>query len=246
MRVIPLSEGVFTVDQSKKMVPFNQKEDSLKERNTGSLLVAITPFLIINSHDIILLDTGLGVEQNGKNILLQHLQENGIAATDITKVLLSHLHTDHTGGMSYINEQGTRQMTFPNAQYFIQKDELAYALNSGTASYKPENLAYLVNHPQVQLIEGNGNIDGYIYYTITGAHSKYHQVFWIEEDHELFFYGADDAPQLAQMKSKFAAKYDYDGKKAMNLRQEWWDTGKLNKWTFLFYHDVNTPIYQPD
>jgi hypothetical protein len=34
------------------------------------------------------------------------------------------------------------------------------------------------------------------------------------------------------------AKYDYDGKKCMELRQQWWAEGKEKDWTFLFYHDT--------
>ena len=46
------------------------------------------------------------------------------------------------------------------------------------------------------------------------------------------------------MKHRFAAKYDYDGKKAMMLRKEWWHRGKEENWKFLFYHDVKTAIAQ--
>ena len=70
----------------------------------------------------------------------------------------------------------------------------------------------------------------------------YHQVIWIKEEGETIFFGGDDASQLQQMKHKFAAKYDYDGKKAMNLRQEWWEQGQQEHWTFLFYHDVKNPF----
>jgi hypothetical protein len=30
----------------------------------------------------------------------------------------------------------------------------------------------------------------------------------------------------------------------MELRQQWWKQGQAEKWTFLFYHDIKTPIYQ--
>jgi hypothetical protein len=46
------------------------------------------------------------------------------------------------------------------------------------------------------------------------------------------------------MKSKFVAKYDHNGKKAMQLRHLWWRQGKEQHWTFLFYHDVKTPVYK--
>lgn len=60
MKIIPLSEGAFTVDQSKKFIPFNIETDDLQQRNKGSILVEIQPFVIITSNDILLLDTGLG------------------------------------------------------------------------------------------------------------------------------------------------------------------------------------------
>ena len=44
------------------------------------------------------------------------------------------------------------------------------------------------------------------------------------------------------MKNRFKAKYDYDGAKAMELRQEWWQQGEKEKWTFLFYHDIKYPV----
>ena len=80
-------------------------------------------------------------------------------------------------------------------------------------------------------------------YKVTGAHSPLHQVFWIKENDETIFFGGDDAPQLQQMKHRFSAKYDFDGKKAMELRREWWELGEKEKWSFLFYHDIKTPIY---
>lgn len=246
MRIIPLEEGTFTVDKSKQMVPFNSKEDELGDRNAGSLLVAVTPFLVITSNDVILLDTGLGLKEGGTLQLLNNLQKHQLSAGDVTKVCMSHLHTDHIGGMSITDAQGKQQMAFPNATFYIQEKELEYALSGGSASYKPEMLAFLQGHSQVELINGDGNIDDYIYYDLTAAHSKYHQVFWVEEDGELAFFGADDAPQLVQMKSRFVAKYDYDGKKCMQLRQEWWETGNNNGWTFLFYHDVTTPVYKQE
>jgi hypothetical protein len=71
----------------------------------------------------------------------------------------------------------------------------------------------------------------------------FHQVFWIEEDGQKLFFGGDVAPQLQQMKSRFIAKYDFDGKKCMELRQQWWQQAQVENWTFLFYHDIKTPVF---
>ncbi len=95
------------------------------------------------------------------------------------------------------------------------------------------------------MLKGDGRIDDYIRYEITAAHSRYHQVFWVEEEGKTIFFGGDDAPQYHQMKSRYVAKYDFDGKKCMELRQEWWAKGQEEGWTFLFYHDIKTPVVTP-
>ena len=51
--------------------------------------------------------------------------------------------------------------------------------------------------------------------------------------HEKIFFGGDEAPQLKQMKIKYVAKYDYDGKKAMALREQYAEQGRKEGWQFL-------------
>jgi glyoxylase-like metal-dependent hydrolase (beta-lactamase superfamily II) len=219
----------------------------LNERSTGSLLVEVQPFVVITDNDVLLLDAGLGFS-NKEGVLQLHqlMMDNGINPSEITKVLMSHLHKDHSGGVGIENASGiSDKLSFPAAKYYIQKQELEFALNDTTASYVKEDLQCLKDTPNVVLLEGNGVIDNYIRYEMTSAHSKYHQVFWIEEDGQTIFFGGDDAPQLGQMKNKYVAKYDYNGKKCMELRQEWWKKGNEEHWTFLFYHDIKAPIVIP-
>ncbi len=242
MQIIPLSEGAFTIDKTKIFVPFNTAEDNLQSRPAGSLLVEVQPFVIITSADILLLDAGLGFYKNGELQLHQNLKANGIRPEQVTKVLMSHLHKDHAGGVSKRNNFGHYHLAFSNAVYYIQEKELTAALEIGFPSYMPEELASLQNNPQIVLLDGNGTIDNYIEYEVTAGHSQYHQVFRIKDNGKTVFFGGDDAPQLQQMKSKFVAKYDFDGKKCMQLRQQWWEEGKAQHWTFLFYHDIKSPV----
>jgi glyoxylase-like metal-dependent hydrolase (beta-lactamase superfamily II) len=243
MKIIPISEGTFTIDKSKLFIPFEDGRDNLKARTAGSLLVEVQPFVIVTEKDILLLDTGLGFEKNGRLQLFQNLMDAGINPAEVTKVLLSHLHKDHAGAVGIEREGLGARLSLPNATYYVQRAELAFAFEKGFPSFITEELVCLQNAEQVILLEGNGSIADYIYYEVTGAHSPHHQVFWIKEKGTTIFYGADDAPQLQQMKHKFAAKYDFDGKKAMELRQQWWQKGEEEKWTFLFYHDVKNPVY---
>lgn len=244
MKIIPLSEGAFTIDKTKVFVPFNKEKDDLQERAIGSLLVEVQPFCIITKRDILLIDTGLGFcNEDGILQIHQNLIDNGIDPMDVTKVLLSHLHKDHSGGVSK-EDKILRQhfLSFPHATYYVNKDEFNFALEKGSPSYTPTEFELLANGANVVFTTGNGKIDDYITYEVTGAHCPFHQTFMIEEDGEKIFFGGDVAPQMQQMKSRFIAKYDFDGKKCMELRQQWWEQGTKEHWTFLFYHDIKTPI----
>jgi glyoxylase-like metal-dependent hydrolase (beta-lactamase superfamily II) len=245
MKIIPLSEGSFTIDKTKHFVPFDESRHILNERPIGSLLVEIQPFLVITSKDVLLLDTGLGFNDTayGKMQLHANLEKAGIRPEQVTKVLMSHLHKDHAGGISLENDHS--KLSLPNATYYIQQRELDFALERGAPSFIPEEIEVLKTSPQVQWLQDDeGVIDGYITYRYTAGHSPNHQVFWIREGNEIIFFGGDDAPQLQQMKVRYKTKYDYDPDKAMQLRREWWEQGNQEGWTFLFYHDIKSPVYK--
>lgn len=244
MKIIPLSEGSFTIDKTKQFVPFDTQNDDLQQRPVGSLLVEIQPFCIVTKNDILVIDTGLGFSKTDGHLQIhQNLMDNDINPMDVTKVLMSHLHKDHSGGICKEDKMLKQKFfSFSNAVYYVNKDELTFAFEKGKPSYTPEDFDILSGSDKVIFTEDAGKIDDYIRYEVSGAHCPYHQVFWIEEDGETIFFGGDVAPQLQQMKSRFIAKYDFDGKKCMELRQQWWQQGQQEHWTFLFYHDIKTPV----
>lgn len=246
MKIVPLGEGSFTIDKTKLFVPFDDDVHELQDRPVGSLLVEIQPFLIITSKDVLLLDTGLGFNDRAEHKMQLHcnLEKHGIKPGDVTKVLMSHLHKDHAGGVCL--ESDHNRLSLPNAIYYVQKRELDFAIEKGLPSFVPDELKALTTSSQVAFLdEDDGIIDNYITYHRTGAHSPFHQVFWIKDENETVFFGADDAPQLQQMKIRYKTKYDYDPDKAMHLRRQWWKQGNEEGWTFLFYHDIKSAVWNP-
>ena len=96
---------------------------------------------------------------------------------------------------------------------------------------------------QVNWLDGEeGVIDDYIHFMHSGGHCPQHIVFLIDDGIDKVFYGGDESPQLKQMKVKYVAKYDYDGKKALALREQYAERGKAEGWKFMFYHDVSSPV----
>ena len=244
MTIIPLSEGSFTIDKTKQFVPFDDEQHDLQDRPIGSLLVEIQPFIVKTAKDVLLLDTGLGFHDKKQDEMQLHasLIKAGIRPEEVTKVLMTHLHKDHAGGICLDTDHS--RLSLPNATYYVQKRELDFAMQTGFPSFIPEELAPLTKSPQVHLLhEDEGVIDDYISYQLTSGHSPFHQAFWIREGNETVFFGGDEAPQLQQMKVKYKTKYDHNPERALQLRQLWWQQGKDEGWTFLFYHDIKHPTY---
>lgn len=243
-KIFPLSEGVFTVGHDKEFVPFNPAQDNLNDRLTGSLLLEVQPFLVITGKDVIVLDTGLGFHNSdGVLQIYDNLRQHGYEPGAVTKVLLSHLHKDHAGCMVFTDNNGLVKPTFPNASYSIYRPEADEALQKGYPTYFTKDIEPLLATQQVKWLDGEqGLIDGYIQFIHTGGHCPQHIVFLIDDGGEKIFFGGDEAPQLKQMKIKYIAKYDYDGKKALAIREKYAELGRREGWKFLFYHDVKCPV----
>ncbi len=242
MHCFPLSEGTYTVDESKIFIPFNPETDSIKDR-PRSLLVEICPFLIISDEGLIIIDPGLGLKTvTGEFQIIENLSKLGYNSTDINFVLLSHLHKDHIGGVAF-EENGEMNPMFPNAEYVFQEEEMNEALSKSTSkSFEENKLLFLKNRKQKIVLKGNTQFNKNIYCEISGGHTKYHQVFWIDLGNEKYFYGGDVLPQGTQLIRKFAAKYDYDGKKSSELRIQYGKKCAEENYACLFFHTTKNPI----
>jgi len=82
----------------------------------------ISPYIcvVVNTGEHrVLVDTGADGLAPSTGRLLQNLQAEGIAPEDIDTVILTHGHPDHIGG----NTDAEGKLVFPNARYFMWKDE---------------------------------------------------------------------------------------------------------------------------
>lgn len=241
MKIIPLREGLFWASKTKEFTLV----DSALVGEPGALKMAICPFLIQLPDDLVLVDAGLGFERNGKPILISLLQDAGYEPEQITKVLLSHLHKDHTDGLGFL-EDGHFETYFPKAKLFLQQREMDYALSQPeNPSFNLQTIKALQQLSNVHYMNADqGKIGNYITFEVTGGHSPFHQVFWFRNDDQIAFYGGDNLPQESYLKYHIAYKTDYDGKKAMALRQKWEQQAREENWKILLYHDLEKPIVE--
>jgi len=239
-----LFEGSFSVDISKKFVPFDSQKDDPKDR-PGSLFVHVHPFLVETGSGLVLCDTGLGLRTDAGELLIHHnIKKLGFEVEDVKYVLMSHLHRDHTGGMVDFAE-GQGRVAFPDAEYIVQQGEWEYAYSGVSTSYDTAILDVLQRSGNLTLVEGVGAINQEISYTLNGGHTPNHQAFHILTGGEHFFFGGDVLPEPEELFKNFIAKYDYDGRKSRDLRLQYWEQGAPEGWIYLFYHAKTIAIGRP-
>ena len=235
LQVYTLHEGSYSVDITKKFLPFNPAIHSPKDR-PASLFIHVQPFLVKLNNSLILFDTGLGYsDDQGKLHLHENIKKVGFKPEDVELVLMSHLHFDHSGGMVH-DYNGKMELSFPNATYVIQRGEWETAFSSSSSSYHTEIFEFLQRNAQLKFIENSGKLTEEISYELTGAHCPYHQVFLINDGDDKVFFGGDVLPEPEELIRKFIAKYDFDGRKAMELRDEFGKRAAAENWKCLFYH----------
>ncbi|MNL34859.1 putative quorum-quenching lactonase YtnP [compost metagenome] len=200
------------------------------------MFIHVQPFLVQLKDQLLLLDTGLGYSNDkGQLILHEHIKKAGFDPEDVSMVLMSHLHFDHSGGM--IHHVGNNmELSFPHASYVIQRGEWEAAFTHPSSSYKTEIFDFLQRNAQLNFIEGSGQLTDEISYELTGAHTPFHQVFLLDDGTDKVFFGGDVLPEPEELLRKFIAKYDFDGRKAMELREEFGSRAAAENWNCLFYH----------
>lgn len=235
MQVYTLNEGSYSVAADKKFVPFDPSKDNPKDR-PASLFISVQPFLVELNNSLILLDTGLGYSnEEGNMILHENIKKAGFKPEDVEYVLMSHLHFDHAGGMVHKTESGM-ELSFPNATYVIQRGEWEGAFTNSSSSYRTEIFEFLQRNAQLIFVDESGQFTPEISHELTGAHTPYHQTWLLDDGTDKVFFGGDVLPEPEELLRKFIAKYDFDGRKAMELREEFGKRAAAENWNCLFYH----------
>jgi glyoxylase-like metal-dependent hydrolase (beta-lactamase superfamily II) len=113
----------------------------------------------------ILIDAGMGNKRGDKyyshkyvqpeHSLAKSLEQLGISNLEITDVILTHLHDDHVGGATYI-EQGEVKLFFPNASHWVSRAQWEWAMNPNkreAGTYFQDNFVPILDAGKISFIE---------------------------------------------------------------------------------------------
>jgi glyoxylase-like metal-dependent hydrolase (beta-lactamase superfamily II) len=135
----------------------------------------------------------------------------GLTPVDIDYVLLTHLHTDHSGGAVKLVD-GKYVPRFPNAQVVVSEREWRTAMNPDertSAVYIPERFRALEEADVVEFLEGDRvQLCPGITAIHTGGHSEGHYGIEMESGGVQVWYYADIFPSSHHLRVPFIPATD--------------------------------------
>lgn len=202
---------------------------------------------------IILVDTGNGNKFSTKlqeiygidtsqASLETSLQLHSVAPSEVTDVLLTHLHFDHAGGATSFDGD-LLVPTFNNATYFVNKEHLDWALQpvlKDQASFIKDNFVPLLEQGIFQTLTTETPFEG-IGFEILHGHTRALQGYKIVTSEGTLFFPSDLCPTAAHIPLPYGMGYDNFPLSTIEEKKRLWKQAVDEDWIIVFQHDAFIP-----
>ena len=251
-QIYGLRDGFFHLDGGAMfgVVPKPLWEKTYPADDLNRIRLGLNSILIRTDEHNVLVETGIGTHLNPKYYdlytienepgLVGELKTIGLEREDIDYVINTHLHFDHCGGNTIVNETGQIVPTFPQARYIIQRGEWADAHNP-TARDKPSYLNKyfdpLGEHGQLLLVSGNTVIAEGIEVLLAPGHTSYHQVVKIESQGQTLVFLGDMVPTSGHVGLPYVMSYDLFPLETIQNKEKYYRMAIEGNWILAYNHD---------
>jgi glyoxylase-like metal-dependent hydrolase (beta-lactamase superfamily II) len=210
--------------------------------------------LLIDTGDKrILIDTGTGDKQleylkyyqfNGVINFESELDKLGYHCSDITDVVLTHLHFDHCGGCTQFNADHTKvELTFPNAIHWVGQTQWENFLHPNVRegdSYFQENMLPVRDAGKLQLVNENQWICPEVELRIFNGHTLGQLVSYIHSGVKMYVYVGDVIPVAPTVPVSWISAFDTYPVTAMAEKKILLDEAVEKQQILFFEHDAYT------
>jgi glyoxylase-like metal-dependent hydrolase (beta-lactamase superfamily II) len=201
--------------------------------------------LVLESADRkILVDLGCGTKWDEKgagnfDIRKQYPGRLQEVLSGVTDVVLSHLHFDHCGGVSFY-EGETLKLTFPDARHYVSEENYRTACNPGArekGSYLENNVSILAQ-ADLKLLKEGDTIADQISVSLVHGHTQGMMMVSLEEDKvPRLVFVSDLIPTQYHVPLPYIMGYDMHAALTLEERSKWYDLWCKNETILVFPHD---------
>ncbi|MBU2492201.1 MAG: MBL fold metallo-hydrolase [Bacteroidetes bacterium] len=247
-----IQTGFFALDGGSMfgVVPKPLWEKTNKPDDKNRITLGARCLYLKSDSKKILIDTGIGSDWNDKFNKIYKVEEsnpdiiNALVAKDInpaeiTDVILTHLHFDHTGGSTYFD--GNKFVpTFPNAKYHVQQDHFDWAKHPSEkdrASFVEDRFMPLAEEGILHLLHDEFQFDDEIEFIIINGHTFAQQMIKISDSSETLLYCADLMPMHSHIPVPYVMGYDLQPLVTIKEKKEILPQAVEGNWKIIFEHD---------
>jgi glyoxylase-like metal-dependent hydrolase (beta-lactamase superfamily II) len=215
--------------------------------------LAMRLLLIETGKKLILIDSGTGDKQlqylkyygfQGVIDFDTELEKLGYRCSDITDVVMTHLHFDHCGGNTrFNNDKSGCELTFPNADVWVGKDQWENFLNPNVRegdSYFKENMMPVAEAGKLKLVESDTRICDEVLVKVMNGHTAGQLVPYIFTPNDTFVYVGDVIPMAASLPLAWVSAFDTFPITSMEDKEQLLAEAATKNQILFFEHDAYT------
>ncbi|MGC8644735.1 MAG: MBL fold metallo-hydrolase [Thermoplasmata archaeon] len=253
-KIILASDGLFKLDGGAMfgVVPKPVWEKFFKPDERNRITLATNVLVVRYGKNTALVDLGMGDKFSEKQLsiydirrernLLDDLRSKGVRREDVTHIIVTHGHLDHTGWAT-LYQNGELVPAFPNARYYMQRDTMEEIRNPNEKTKPNYNYLNFENlDDRIELVNGDEEVFPGVELVKSGGHTKGHQIVLLRIGNETFCHFGDLIPTSAHVKPSYLMAYDLYPMDSFERKKELLGRAMDGGWTLIFEHDPVMPV----
>ena len=215
------------------------------------VVVGLNSAVVRTGKHTVLIETGIGNKLSNKMQriyqpkmrLLDNLAAAGVALEKIDVVINSHLHFDHCGWNTVMNN-GAAVATFPNATYYAPRGEWEAGREQrerDAVSYISDNYDPLIHSGQMKLVERDQEILPGIALRNYPGHTRAMMAVLLASGGKTACYISDLIPSSAHLDLTWGMAYDLFPLETIANKKRFYAEAVPGNWLVLFTHDPHIP-----